>query len=124
MKTSVTHHGRTAETLSQEEVCRRLKEIVGDKGIQKFILFGSFARGTQTAESDVDLVVVVDTDKPFLDRYDDILLFLHEKLRPHAVSPLIYTPEELEQMRQRPFGVVPAACKEGVIVNVDREKSD
>jgi predicted nucleotidyltransferase len=110
--------GRTAQTLSREEVVRRLKDIVGQRGIRKFILFGSFARGTQTAHSDVDLIVVCETDKSFLDRYDDLLLYLHEVLRPHAVSPLIYTPAELESMRGRRLGIVPTACEDGIEIDV------
>ena len=36
--------------LSQSEVCRRLRQLVGTHGIERIILFGSFARGTQTPD--------------------------------------------------------------------------
>jgi predicted nucleotidyltransferase len=110
--------GKQSNTLSREEVCRRLKDLLGQKDIQKFILFGSFARGTQTSDSDVDLIVVVETSERFLDRYDELLPFLHDALRPHAVSPLIYTPTELDRMRERPFGIVATACEEGIEIDV------
>jgi predicted nucleotidyltransferase len=123
MNAKIINRGREAETLSRDEVSHRLQKLVGEAGIKEFILFGSFARDTQTRDSDVDLIVVVDTEKPFFDRYDDILLLLHEKLRPHAVSPLIYTPDELERMRKRPFGIVPTACEEGIVIDVNGKTS-
>ena len=107
-----------SNTLSTEEVVLRLQSLVGQRGIQKFILFGSFARGTQTSDSDVDMIVVVETSKRFLARYDELLPFLHDALRPHAVSPLIYTRAELEHMRERPFGIVATACEEGIEIDV------
>jgi predicted nucleotidyltransferase len=36
----------------------------------KVVLFGSAARNTKTKKSDIDLMIVMDTDKRFFDRYD------------------------------------------------------
>lgn len=107
------------EVLTTDEVCRRLRSIIGQHDIRRFILFGSFARGTQTAESDVDVIVLGDFEKRFLDRYDPILLVLHDLLRPHPVEPLIYTPEEFERLRSRAGGIVVTACREGIEIHVD-----
>ena len=109
--------------LSQEEVCRRLRTVVGKHGIRRFVLFGSFARGTQTADSDVDLIVVGDFEQRFLDRYLPILPMLHRLLQPHAVEPLIYTESEYESMLARAGGVAVTASKEGIVIDVGREPS-
>ncbi len=37
--------------------------------IQKAIVFGSFARAETSARSDLDLILVQDTDKRFFERY-------------------------------------------------------
>ena len=120
---TVLEHGRIEPAspptpLSQAEVCHRLRQLVGTHGIKRFILFGSFARGTQTRDSDVDLIVLTSSTRRFLDRYTELLPLLHRALRPHAVEPLIYTEAEYEALRCRGTGVVCTAHTEGVIIRV------
>ncbi len=104
--------------LSQDEVCHRLRQLVGTHGIERIILFGSFARGTQTSESDVDLIVISRSNLRFLDRYTELLPVLHNALWPHAVEPLIYTAAEYEALRSRGTGIVHTADAEGVVIHV------
>lgn len=120
---TVLEHGRVESAspltpLSQAEVCRRLRQLVGTHGIKRFILFGSFARGTQTWDSDVDLIVITSSTRRFLDRYPELLPLLHRALRPHAVEPFIYTEAEYEALRCRGAGVVCTAYTEGVVIHV------
>ncbi|CEP67142.1 Nucleotidyl transferase domain [Moorella glycerini] len=62
---------------------------------EKIILFGSLARGKANEYSDLDLVVVMDTDMRFMDR----LLFLAKLTNPRVgVDFLVYTPEEYRRM--------------------------
>ncbi len=117
----ITQLGR--ETLTTDKVCRRLRSVIGQHGIRRFVLFGSFARGTQTAESDVDVIVIGDFKERFLDRYLTVLPMLHELLRPHAAEPLIYTLDEFERLRSRAGGIVVTACKEGIEIDVDGKAS-
>lgn|GEM_PF-967155 len=45
-------------------------EISRIPGVAKIVLFGSYAKGTQTPESDIDIAVFFDSDKTcFLDEY-------------------------------------------------------
>ena len=106
------------EPLSQEEVCDRLRSVIDTRSIRRIVLFGSFARGTQTADSDVDMVVLVEDSRRSLDRYQDILPMLHRLLRPHPVAPLIYTEQEYAMMRGRPGGIAVTADAEGVPIHV------
>ena len=43
--------------LTIEEIARRLAPVFEASGVTKAVLFGSFAKGTATADSDVDIVV-------------------------------------------------------------------
>ena len=81
-------------------------------GIIKAILFGSAGRGEMTRHSDIDLILVMDTDKRFFERYDGILYELNKSIKGTAVEPLIYTQKELDAMKERPF--IAQALKEGV----------
>lgn len=47
----------------------RLKTL---KGLRKVILFGSHARGTAHPGSDLDLMVVMDDDRPTLERHIEV----------------------------------------------------
>ena len=83
-------------------------------GIRKAILFGSFARGEASRHSDVDLILLQETEKRFLDRYDGLLLELNQAIPGLVVEPLIYTPQELERMLDRSF--IRRALAEGEVI--------
>ena len=78
------------------------------------IVFGSYARGTQTRKSDLDLVIVMDTQKRFLDRYDDVK-DIHDLVPDVHIEMLIYTEDELRAIAHRPF--MRQILREGVVVH-------
>jgi predicted nucleotidyltransferase len=81
--------------------------------IVRVILFGSFARGTATRHSDIDLVIIMRTHRRFLDRYKDIHKAILEALRPYPVEFIIYTPEEFEIMVKNGNHFVKTVLREG-----------
>ena len=68
----------------------------------KALLFGSLAKGTGTKRSDVDLLILIDSDKRFFSRYDDFN-DVYDLLKGKSVDMLIYTPEELDKISSRSF---------------------
>lgn len=54
------------------ELSELLHQVYGNK-LRAVILYGSVARGTQTDESDVDIMVLVDGNNAELREYDDRL---------------------------------------------------
>lgn len=60
---------------------------------QKIILFGSYAYGNPTPDSDVDLLVVMDTAASTSERYLAVCRLLRP--RPFPVDIVVKTPEEL-----------------------------
>ncbi|MEW5941131.1 MAG: nucleotidyltransferase domain-containing protein [Chloroflexota bacterium] len=97
-----------------DDIKSRLTPLFQKHHIQKAILFGSFARGEQSRRSDIDLILLQETNKRFLDRYDDILLDLGCAIKGCAVWPLIYTPAEFQKMQERAF--IRRACQEGIVL--------
>ncbi len=62
---------------------------------QRIILFGSQATGTSDEASDVDLIVVYETNKRFLDRLRELYLLWDLRI---AVDILAYTPVEFARL--------------------------
>ena len=58
-------------------------------------LFGSFAQGKVKRWSDIDLVIIKETEKPFLDRIKEVILILRPRV---GLDVLVYTPEEYREM--------------------------
>lgn len=54
------------------ELAESLKYLYGHK-LKSVVLYGSVARGTQTDDSDIDIMVLIDGDNEELREYDDRL---------------------------------------------------
>ena len=80
-------------------------------GAKRAVAFGSYARGVADAWSDLDLVVVVETDLPRLSR-DRLLGDLYDAL-PVSVDLLVFTPSEFEQGMRAGLDVFAAIATEG-----------
>ncbi|MEM9163139.1 MAG: nucleotidyltransferase domain-containing protein [Cyanobacteria bacterium P01_F01_bin.4] len=68
---------------------------------EQIILFGSWARGTATRRSDIDLFILWETDQPPLERIGQVLTLLKDA--PYPIEAIVYTAEELERRRDLPF---------------------
>lgn len=77
-----------------EEFGRKIGEGFG---AEKVILFGSYAQGTATADSDIDLLVVARTNLPVGSRYGAVRRLLGDF--PAGFDIIVETPEEFAQWR-------------------------
>jgi predicted nucleotidyltransferase len=78
---------------------------------EKIILFGSYATGTATADSDVDLVVVLDTTDDLLDKTADIRMAVRQFRVPKDI--LVRTPQMFDQERVVDWTVFSEAERHG-----------
>ena len=72
-----------------------LATLIAEYQPEKIILFGSMATGQVSEWSDLDLVIIKDTAKPFIERSEEVALLC---LAPVSVHYLVYTPEEFARM--------------------------
>lgn len=80
-----------------QHTSRHLQDIYRE--VKEIYLFGSFARGDYTPESDVDILIVCEySDKPFLLRSDQFIDSFRSL--PFDVNILVYTQEELQRMQK------------------------
>lgn len=68
--------------------------------VRQVILFGSFAAGRRDLFTDLDLIVVIDSPLDFVSRGAALARRLRAGV---ALDLLVYTPQEMEQLRHRPF---------------------
>ena len=80
----------------------------------KAIVFGSYARGQADEYSDLDLIIVADTDRPFFKRHTEYSA-IYEVWR-KGLDMLIYTPDELSQMVSEHNRFVESALAEGLVI--------
>ena len=93
---------------------KKLNPLFKEHKIDKAILFGSLARNEASSHSDVDLILIQDTDLRFLERYEGVLASFSRALPEYDVDLLIYTPEELAEISARHF--IRQALKEGKVL--------
>ena len=98
---------------SLESLRRHLAPIFEHSKVLKAIVFGSHARNTHDSKSDLDLILVMDTDRRFLKRHEEVEA-LFEALPGTNVDALIYTPEEIMNISHRPF--IQKAFAEGIVI--------
>lgn len=96
-----------------EAARKNLENIIAGYSPRRVILFGSFARGDAHEGSDLDLIIIKDTEERFADRIEHVLEFSDGEM---AIQPLVYTPEEVERMLQQGNSFVEKALQEGIVV--------
>jgi UTP:GlnB (protein PII) uridylyltransferase len=79
----------------------------------RVIVFGSFARGDTHEGSDLDLIVVKDSDERFFDRIGRVRDACQDI--DIDVQPLVYTPAELDDMLARGNSFLETALAEGAV---------
>lgn len=102
----------------QPKVDRIIELLVSKYQPDKVILFGSAAGGNFTPDSDLDLVVIKQTDKRFYDRIGDVLQILWSQARTPgvAIDVLVYTPDEFSQMSRTNYFIKEEVQQKGLVV--------
>ncbi|MDO8303193.1 MAG: nucleotidyltransferase domain-containing protein [Sedimentisphaerales bacterium] len=98
-----------------KDVARRIGEAAN---ADRVILFGSYARGQATENSDVDFLVVADSDLPPFKRSRKLYgLF---KPYPFAMDIFVYTPQEIEKESKCSLSFASTVLHEGKILYARR----
>jgi predicted nucleotidyltransferase len=80
----------------------------------KIILFGSYASGKANKGSDLDLLIIKDTDLPRLERTFDIRMSLRGSMIPMDI--LVYTAKEFEEEKNEKGSFLYSAIKTSKIL--------
>lgn len=78
----------------EKELERILEILIGEYQPYKIILFGSLAKETLREWSDIDLFLIKETPKRYLDRIDEVMRLVHPKV---GIDLFVLTPEEIRK---------------------------
>ena len=81
---------------ARQIILRMVERIVQEYQPKKIILFGSYAYGEPTEDSDVDLLIIKNTEKRPIDRWVELKRLLRGITGELPVSPIVYTEKEIE----------------------------
>ena len=85
------------------EILSRLKKISErlkkNYNAEKVILFGSYARGEETEDSDVDLLVISPQKERFFERIASTKRLIRDLRNGLPVAPIVLTPEEAKKRK-------------------------
>lgn len=82
--------------ITEEKIQEITQKIVKEFKPEKIILFGSYAWGNPSEDSDVDFFIVKESDKRRIDRARELRKMLFGNNFP-PMDLLIYTPREVQQ---------------------------
>lgn len=104
--------------VSLDEIRKMMREHLAGTDVIRAIIFGSFARGSADAASDVDLVLIEPTSLPFLERGRRHLPLFRMGI---GIDLLVYTPEEYERLLREGNPFIEHVESEGVTIYARRE---
>ena len=81
---------------------------------EKIILFGSYASNSQNDDSDLDLLIIQDTDQPIQTRGFEIRMSLIGTMIPFDI--LIYTNSEFEKEKDNSFSFLNSAMRNSKVL--------
>jgi predicted nucleotidyltransferase len=99
------------DTSLMEEIVRRIVQAIHP---DKIVLFGSRARGEARPDSDIDLLVVKESNEPRHRRSAPLYGLLSDIIVPMDI--MVYTPEEAEEWSQVGQAFVTTALREGIML--------
>lgn len=100
--------------VTQEQIQELVNEIAEGYQPEKIYLFGSYANGTPTVDSDIDLFIVKDTNAKWNERTKEIRKILRKYLYPFDI--IIYTPLELENAMKKVMNIGKIAVNNGKLM--------
>jgi predicted nucleotidyltransferase len=74
-----------------------VEKLVSGYAPQKVILFGSYAYGDPTPDSDIDLLIIKETAERFIDRWVAVRRILSDPKRMVPLETLVLTPQEVSR---------------------------
>jgi len=84
---------------------------------EKIILFGSYASEMKNEDSDIDLVVIKESNKRFVDRVVELVRLIRNQFGfEYPVELFVYTPDEFRKAKQTNSLFIRTVLAKGIIL--------
>ncbi len=100
--------------VTEQEIKQVVDRIIEFYQPEKIILFGSYALGNANENSDLDLLLIKDTDEPVLNRAEGLHKALRDLFLPMDI--LVFTPSEISRDKDRKFTFIHDVLKTGKVL--------
>jgi uncharacterized protein len=104
----------TGELINSLTIQAIVQRMLDSFVIEKIILFGSYASGQATPDSDLDFLVVMETGLPSHKRATPLRLLFRPM--PCSMDILVYTPEEIDYWKGTVNHIITAAFETGSLL--------
>lgn len=98
----------------EEQLIEFTERIVRGLNPKAILVFGPVARGTATEDSDLDLMVIMDTDLSYFERTSAVRRCIGVTTVP--IDILAFTPQEIEEGKTKKGSIISEALKTGRVV--------
>ena len=100
--------------LTETELHSLVDKIVQCMQPDKVIIFGSYAKGTASHKSDLDILIVKDTHLPMINRNNKVKSLVNNLIIPVDIH--VYTPEEVEVYGSEEYSFIHSVLKTGKVM--------
>ena len=77
------------KTYTIEEIKEKLEKILKEQPVYQVILFGSYAKGTNHEDSDIDVAVIINSDSNVFDLMVELMMLTQNidlRIEPHPIK--------------------------------------
>lgn len=101
-----------------EEIIKRLRMISShlkqEYKAERVILFGSYAKGKPTEDSDIDLLVISETNEGFYKRMASVRGIIRDLRNGLPIAPIVLTSQEIEGRLEMGDQFIKEIIEEGI----------
>jgi uncharacterized protein len=90
--------------IEKDKISEIVNKIVSGYNPEKIILFGSYATENPNENSDLDLLVIKETDLPRPQRAVQVRRMIYGSMIP--IDLIVYTPKEIDESKDNKFSFV------------------
>ena len=102
------------EPITDELIQEIKNRIIIEVHPDKIILFGSYAYGNPTKDSDLDLLVIMPSEEPMHSRVTRIRKLVRDIPIPKDI--IVYTPQEVEKWKDASVAFITSIIRKGKVI--------